>query len=254
MRILATAALILGTSIAAVAQSTPPPKAFEVASIRRHPDPPHSINVSTAGPRLTADAETAAGLIMWAYNLKNYQLERSAALLAAGDDMYDIVAKAEGDGTPTKAAFREMLQTLLADRFKLRMRRETREMPVYALTVDKGGPKFKESAPDASEMGRINMNGRNNVETYPRITMDRFTAQLANAGLDRPTVDETGLTGTYEIKLTYTQEFRMARGDPEPTDISVFSALQNQLGLKLIPKKGNVEMLIVEHVEKPTGN
>jgi uncharacterized protein (TIGR03435 family) len=164
------------------------------------------------------------------------------------------VAKAEGDGIPTKAEFREMMRTLLTDRFKLRVLRETREMPVYALTVDKGGAKFKESAPDASEMGHIGINGRNNLETYPKITMDHFAQQLGNAGLDRPVVDETGLMGTYEIKLTYTPERILARGDTEPGDISVFSALQNQLGLKLVAKKGNIEMLIVEHAEKPTGN
>ena len=148
-----------------------------------------------------------------------------------------------------------MLQTLLGDRFKLTFHREQREMPVYALAVAKNGPKFKESAPDADPIQHHSMNGRNNVITMPKATMDDVTAAIANAFLDRPVVDRTGLTGTYDIKLTYTPETRANReAGPDPTDISVFTAVQSQLGLKLEAQKAMVEILVVDHVEKPSGN
>lgn len=136
------------TVLACVALGQPAaPLTFSVASIRPHPDPPHSIGISTSGNRLTVEASYVGAVIAYAYDLKNYQLDVPKALPAAFDAMYDIVAQADGDGEPSKDQFRQMLQALLADRFKLKVHREMRELPVYALVVGKNGPRFKESAP-----------------------------------------------------------------------------------------------------------
>jgi uncharacterized protein (TIGR03435 family) len=244
-----------GISSGAFGQSTPSARPFEVASVKPHQGPVPRIDVSTSGPRLTAEAETVRGLIMYAYDLKNYQIPGSPALATVGDTFYDIVAKAEEDSTPTKDQFRQMLRLLLADRFKLAVHREKREMPVYALVAGKNGPKLKESAPDASGVNHLGVNGRNYEVTMPKATMDDVVGGIANSFPDRPVVDRTGLTGTYEVKLTYTPDIRSNRtGDPDPSEISIFTAVQEQLGLRLAPEKAMIEILVVDHVEKPSEN
>src|ERR1051326_5502447 len=115
----------------------PSVRKFEVASIRPHQGLMPRIDIGTAGTRLNAEAESVRGLIMYAYNLKHYQVIVTRHLRPIDAISYDIRAKAEGDRVPTDAEFRHMLQSLLADRFKLKIRRETRDMPVYELVVGK---------------------------------------------------------------------------------------------------------------------
>lgn len=163
-RTLIDASLTLWLSAGLFGQSAPPARTFEVASVKPHDGPAHIIGISTSGQRLEGQAEMVRGLIMWAYNLKNYQISSPEKVYSAvGDTMYDIVAKAEGEVVPTRSEFRQMLQLLLADRFKLKVHTESREMPVYELVVGKNGPKFKESARDASPMGRLTVSGRDYV-------------------------------------------------------------------------------------------
>jgi len=214
------------------------------------------IGVSVSGSRHKAEASTVLGLIMWAYNLKNRQISTGTAFSAVGDTSYDVVAKAEGDGIPTRDEFRQMLQSLLADRFKLKVHSEMREMPVYELVVGKNGPKFKESAPDADATGHVGVNGRNYQLTLPKATMSELIDMLENAGfLGRPALDKTGLTGTYDIKLTYTPDIRSNReSEPDLGDIPIVMAVQEQLGLRLDAQKAMIAILVVDHVEKPSGN
>lgn len=226
---------------------------FEVASVKVHPEPPRIMGVKATGNRLVADAETVRGLIMWAWKLKNYQVDGPGANSPVGDTFYDVVAKAEGDAIPTVAEMRVLLQSLLADRFHLKVHRETREMPVYALVLGKNAPKLKPSAPDAGPGGNLHVVDRNYEYTVPKATMSDILDGIANSFLDRPVVDQTGLTGTYDLKLVYTPDLRSNR-EPDPADISIFTAVQNQLGLKLVPQKAPVEILVVDHVEKPTEN
>jgi len=190
------AILALFLAGAAFGQSGPQARRFEVASVKLHEGPMHVMGVQTSGQRLTADAANVRMLIMYAYGLKNFQISWPAPLWNDGDAFWDIVAKAEGDGIPTQAEFREMLQSLLAERFHLQFHRETHDMPVYALVVGKKGPKLKESAPDAVKGGRMTVEGRNYRVTRTAATMSGVVDVVANAFLDRPVVDRTGLTGT----------------------------------------------------------
>jgi uncharacterized protein (TIGR03435 family) len=250
----------VGVSIILVAglwgQSTPPGRSFEVASVKVHPDPPHAIGITVSGFRLEARAETVRGLVMWAYDLKNYQVVSPPAVFeSVGDTMYDIVARAEGDAAPAKAAFRQMLQALLADRFKLQAHWETRELPVYELVEGKKGPKLKESASGATFAGNLSVTGRNYEVTLTKATMSDVVDAIANAFLDRPVVDKTGLNGTYDIKLTYTPATRgNTEGDASIDDVSIFTAVQEQLGLKLDARKGSVKTLVIDRMAKPSEN
>ncbi len=221
--------------------------AFEVASIRANPGPWHvMLGYSSSGPRLTLEAWRPFALIMEAYDLKRYQV----SFTPSDDVLYDIAAKAEGDGTRTKAEFRLMLQTLLADRFNLKFHREMRELPVYAMVVGKSGVKFKESDSDKPARSYGGVNGRNQYMEYSQGTMEMLADGI---GVDRPVIDKTGLTGKYEIRLEATPEFRI-NNNPQPDDLRVFDAIQQQLGLKLEPQKAMVEVLVVDRMDKPSAN
>jgi uncharacterized protein (TIGR03435 family) len=198
-------------------------------------------------------------LVMEAYNVKNYQVTFAPTTAPSGGEpgtaYYDIEAKAEGDRARTRDEFRLMLKTLLADRFKLRVHHEMKEIPVYALLVGKGGTKFKESAVDATESARIGVNGRNQSITASKKNMDELAKMIPRVfSVDRPVVDRTGLAGAYDFKIEATPESRITGGDPDLNNITIFTAVQQQLGLKLESQKAMIEVLVVDQVEKPSAN
>ena len=152
-----------------------------------------------------------------------------------------------------------MLQNVLADRFQLKLHRSTRELPIYALVVAQSGARLKASVDDPTEI-----RGRGTIGSYPRkrFEFDDFTmAQFANVlwrEVDRPVIDRTGLTGKYDVRLDFAPQNsgdpRVA-GAPEPQGVEIFTALTEQLGLKLEPSKGPIVLLVVDSVSKqPTEN
>jgi uncharacterized protein (TIGR03435 family) len=187
---------------------------------------------------------------------------------------YDIDAKvAETDlsdwKNPAKrpAMLRAMLQAMLADRFKLAMHRELREKPVFELVVGKGGPKFKASAttdpeeirksyPTATALpgGMMEVHGpKPHQTTIIGATIADLGILLSSAGAGRPIVDKTGLTGRYDITLDLDMSPGPDGTRPDPVAV-VITALQEQLGLKLESAKENVEVLAIDHVERPSEN
>jgi uncharacterized protein (TIGR03435 family) len=167
-----------------------------------------------------------------------------------------------------------MLQSLLADRFKLKVHLESRQMPDYELVIAKGGPKLTEAdasgAPPAN--GFKGSDGKPVAGSFVRgIGMGKITAQnygipqfAANFlsqqlfGLGRPVVDKTGLTGKYNFTLNWTPDTAAgSASSSQPTEDqgpSIFTALQEQLGLRLQPSTGTFDMLIIDHIEPPTEN
>jgi uncharacterized protein (TIGR03435 family) len=147
------------------------------------------------------------------------------------------------------------MQAPLIDRFQHQVHREMREMPVYVLVAGKNGPKFKASDPEADPTQHYSLKGRNNFITMPKAGMSDIVDAVSNAFLDRPVVDKTGLTGTYDIQLTYTPNAPINREtETELGDVNVFQAVEQQLGLELDARKEIVEMLVVDRAEKPSGN
>ena len=228
---------------------------FEVASVKANPGPLNRIfGYSASGPRVSYQGYPPLGLVMEAYNLEAYQVVLSRAIPQEESPYYDIVAKAPGEVALSRNEFRRMLQTLLAERFGLKLHHEMKEMPVYALVVGKNGPKFKESAADAVFSGHIGVNGRNQSITGVKYTMAELARGIRQAlGVDRPVVDRTGLTGQYDIKVEATLESRYNRS-PEFGDISVFTAVQEQLGLRLEPQKAMIDVVVIDRLEKPSSN
>jgi uncharacterized protein (TIGR03435 family) len=181
---------------------------------------------------------------------------------------YDIAAKARANA-PMGQMFGPMLQVLLEDRFRLKVHIETRELPVYTLKVTKSGPRLsatKESSCIPVDLKHGNdlspnfcgMTGRANglhvTDDARGMTMPEIAGRMLANRLDRPVIDQTGLAGLFDAHL----EFDRASTTGDPADgaerPSIFTAVQEQLGLKLSPDKGPVEVLVVDHVEKPDAN
>jgi len=173
-------------------------------------------------------------------------------------ELWDIQAKANRPGF-TREQMIEMLGNLLEDEFKLRLRKDLREGPVYALTIDKSGLKMKvNGSPEDYEIPI--QGGPDGVTIGKRVAMDRLCFTLGSflQNNERPVIDKTGLTGFYDFTLSFLPElppeFDREKLPPEMLSRpSLFEAVRSQLGLKLESTKGPVEYYVVEHIEKPSG-
>ena len=194
--------------LAAVRLLAQAPPAFEVASIRVH----SSQSGDRGGPQVAGNRVALTGnlnqLVMYAYDLKSYQISGGPGWVthpSTDSDYYDISAKAEGTKVLTRARARLLLQTLLTDRFRLRLRRETKEVPVYALVVDRGGPKFKESVSDAACRQAGSVSPTTITSTLTKCPMDALVRLISGAA-DRPVLEQTGLPGVYDFKLEFARD------------------------------------------------
>jgi uncharacterized protein (TIGR03435 family) len=237
---------------------------WDVATIKPHP----ATDGLSMSWRTTADGLSLQGLpleqlICNAWDLKPYQVSGASGWMKSA--AFDLTAKVSGDDVAVysrlgMAARRQMLQKLLIERFQLKVHLETRTLPVYDLVVDKGGSKLQPSTavePPSLEALQANpekykgrsMSAGPGMFKATGVPVQSLARQLASI-VSRPVNDITGLTGVYDITLHYRPEEGAAasdRGD-EP---SIFSALQEQLGFKLVPDKGPVETLVIDTAEKP---
>lgn len=177
------------------------------------------------------------------------------------NDHFDILALTPGESRPNRDAQMAMLRSLLADRFQLRFHRRQKEMSVYELETDKGGAKLKASAAPRSDPpklicvvypGRILLPARN-------ATMDEFASILQRAILDRPVLDRTGLKGRYDFDLQWAPDESQFGGEipAAPSNAPVppfFTAIHEQLGLRIAHTRGPVEALVIDRAEPPTPN
>jgi uncharacterized protein (TIGR03435 family) len=200
------------------------------------------------GGRLHITCQSVNIILRQAYNLEHYQISGGPPWLGA--DHFDIEAKAEGD--PSKEEMWAMLRTLLADRFQLKVRLETKEENIYALVVAKDGLKLK---PPTGERSYISLM-RYDPPTEPGVHY-ALVGKKASLGLiaqhigqqmGRPVMDRTGIEGEFDFKVDFAIDDNPESGVPLPT------AIQPELGLKLESTKGPVPSLVVEHAEKPSAN
>jgi uncharacterized protein (TIGR03435 family) len=225
------------------------------------------------GGRLTATAVTVGSLLRIAYRIQPYQLVGAPAWIST--KRYDIAAKVEDNPAPSQQA---LLRVLLQERFKLAVHNETRELPIFALVVARSdgklGSQLSKSAFDcaaylagphdppapgrtpncATRIGPGALFGK-------AIPMTQLATSLAPF-VSRFTVDKTGLTGGFDVELTWTPEQASSNiagnalpdAAPGSSGPSIFAALQEQLGLKLVSEKGPVAVLVVDHLEEPSAN
>jgi uncharacterized protein (TIGR03435 family) len=205
-------------------------------------------NITTSPDGLTMRNVTLSACIQWAYDVRDFQISGPGWL---SEDRYDVAAKAAGPAPEDQ--LRLMLQTLLAERFQLALHRQTKELQAYALVVGKNGSKLRESTTDGPSSIRQSRLG---------VTVERVSAaQLAQAlsqVLRIPVFDKTGLTGRYDATVDITPYIPtdVRPGDAAPDLISIaIAAVQDLLGLKLEARKGPIEMLAIDRVERvPTEN
>ena len=256
---------------------TPDPKlpAFDVTSVKpnKSGDGMFRSMYSPGGIEITNTP--ILFVIRQAFNLFNSNDDQITGLPDwAKSERYDIRAKvSEADLPAYKALTREqralMLQALLADRFKMVAHTETRELPIYALVVAKGGPKLHEANPgDTYPNGLHGPDGKGGGPGMMRMSPTSIEGQaipisqllgLLTQNTGRTVLDKTGLTGKYDISLHWTpDEPAMLNGAPAPpsdaSGPSLFTALQEQLGLKLESQKGPVPGVVIDHLERPTEN
>lgn len=286
--IVASTSLTLATTLAlaqtaATAATPAKPLAFDVISIKPDKGTSVSNQMLNGEPVISVrmmmrnlpDGFSAANMNVKSIIASAYQTKQNS-ILGGPDwistDRYDIEAKVTSFDPPsahelTTDQRNQMLQSLLVDRFHLAVHNETKEGPIYELTLAKGGPKLKPAddvppppaagassdlPPGAPVKRPIMMRqGPGNVSSR-----QMSTAQLADSLstlLHRPVVDKTGLTGKYDITLQYTPDNTPADA-PNANGPTVFTALQEQLGLKLDSAKGPVTTLVIDHIEPPSEN
>lgn len=217
---------------------------FEVAAIKpSRGDISFSSGLTTSKGRLTATNVTLKRCIMGAFGVGPNQIAGGPEWLES--DRYDITAKAELP-TVSDAELMEMMQTLMADRFKLAIRRDKRTIQAYVLELAKKGPKLNKSTAEQASTH----SGRGSIDARS-MTMIRL-AEVLSRQMDLPVVNETGLEGSYDLKLEWNPDpGRPTKIDSEP---SIFTALQEQLGLRLTSRKTPVEVIVIDHAERPSEN
>ena len=245
---------------------TMPPSAkpeFTVATIKpSRPDAPRG-GYGFRGQDVTTTNVTVNWMIKLAYNIHARQITGGPAWLDSAK--YDTVGRPDTPGQPSRDQMKLMIRGLLADRFQLKFHFEKRELPVYAMVVLKTGAKITESAGDPNAFpgigfgqgpGVLSLVGRNT-------TLDGVANALQSNVVDKPVVNQTGLTGRYDFLLRFTPDASQVAnfgglppgksGDPDaPPDI--FSAFQQQLGLKLESTKAFVDVMVIEKIERPSEN
>ncbi len=222
---------------------------FDVASIKPHPGGiTYSADPSVKGNRVTATASTLLDMITTAYHVRYDQISGGPSWI--NSEHYDLDARADGSAAINAEQMRVMLQALLVDRFHLKIHRETKEVPMYSLVINKNGPKLRESTPADQPKGRITSNGSGMHLEAAQGTMAQLAARLSGNGAGRPVMDKTGLTRKY----TYTLDWMNGTPAPDSEWPSLFIALQEQVGLKLESTSGPSEIIIIDQAEKPSAN
>jgi uncharacterized protein (TIGR03435 family) len=228
------------------AQTEPAPPAFEAAAIKPSKAGDNSSHWRSGKGRITMDNLSVKQIIMSAYRVKDFQVTGPGWIDA---ERYHIDAKADADVDDDKLL--PMLQTLLAERFHLAFHRDKKEVAAYALTPAKGGMKIH-----AVEGTGSQSNSTNGKMTAKHLSMARF-ADFLSRQLAMPVVDETGAAGGFDFTLEFSNERQQKAAEADggvPAAPSLFTALPEQLGLKLTARKVQVDVMVVDRVERPSEN
>jgi uncharacterized protein (TIGR03435 family) len=233
---------------------------FEVATIKpSKPDQPGKY-FRIQGREFTTMNTTLVDLMSFAYGLHAKQILGLPAW--ADTDKFDLAAKPDAPGAPSDKQWKLMVQKLIAERFKLTYHHEKKELSVYAITVAKNGSKLTKSDGDPDGLPGNFFRGLGDM-VNTNSTLQDFAGVMQAAVLDRPVVDQTGISGRYNFTLKWTPDESQFGGMgikvPPPSDKAdappgLFTAMPEQLGLKLDATKTPVDVFVVDHVEKPTDN
>jgi len=232
---------------------------YEVATIKPS-RPDERKTVAVQGTRLVTTDTSLVDLMMFAYGV--HQLQITAGPDWIKTDKFDLVMQPNMPGRASTAQMRSILEKLLADRFQLKFHRAQTELPVYRIVQAKGGAKLTPTSAEASAQNTAAIGFSEDAMIVRDATLPEFASLMQRyVALDRPTVDHTGLTGKYDFKLSWTPDFTQFNGrSPWPTRSdqdagpSLYTAMQEQLGLKLEPAKELANTLVIDRAEKPSDN
>jgi uncharacterized protein (TIGR03435 family) len=233
---------------------------FEVATIKAsRPETPGQ-SITIRGRTFGTQNQTVAGMMTFAYGLHPDQIIGGPDWMRS--DRFDISAEPEGTGMPNDRQWKSMLAKLLGDRYKLTFHKDKKELSVYALTMLKTGHKLTKNNTDANGLPALFFRG---LGIFPvrNATMQEFAGTMQAVVLDRPVVDQTGIDGRYDFTLQWTPDETQFGGrggqapppaDPSTVPPGLFTAIQEQLGLKLDATKMSADVFVIERLEKPTPN
>jgi uncharacterized protein (TIGR03435 family) len=236
---------------------------FEVATIKPSAPNQPGKGFGFRGDRFTTRNTNLNDLIAFAYGLHAKQIVDAPAWF--GTDLYDIQGKPDTEGRPNQKQMQTMVQKLLADRCKLTFHHDKRELSVYVISVASGGPKMTKSTSPPNDPSAFFFRALGDL-TVRNQTMKDFATWMQSGVMDKPVVDQTGLTDRYDFQLKWTpdeSQFGQFRGTgavvpPPPDDPkappSLYTAIQEQIGLKMGPAKLPDDVIVIDHVEKPSEN
>ncbi|MDW5265216.1 MULTISPECIES: M56 family metallopeptidase [Acidobacteriaceae] len=224
--------------------------AFEVATIKPSGPDEHGPRYDFQGHRFSVIHASLNDLIKFSYGLQQSQIVKAEDWV--NSESYDISAEPDGEGEPSIKQWQSMVKKLMADRFHLKFHLEKREQSVYVVTVVKTGPKLTRSESDPGASVGLGFGPGNFGAT--NATMADIADALGQGVLNRPVVDQTGLTGRYDLRLAWTPD-GLATATENSNDLpDFFTATQEQLGLKLVSTKAPVDVLLIDHVERSSPN
>ena len=223
---------------------------FEVSTIKPSRSDERGPRFHFEGRRFSVVHISLSQLVQFSYGLQRREIVGAPDWFSS--ESFDISAEPDGEGEPSIKQWQSMVNKLMSDRFHLKFHYEKRELAVYALTVAKNGSKLKRSQSDPSGPAGLGFGPGNFGAT--NATMADIAEAMQQGAVDRPVVDQTGLTGRFDLRLTWTPD-----GPPPATENlnappDLFTAIQEELGLKLISTKAPVDVLVVDHVGQPSPN
>ena len=224
---------------------------IEVAVIRPHPSSVMHNNFSFQKNRFELEDQPLLKLIAFAYSLNERQIVGAPGWI--GEKHWDMSGATNLAADATLPQEQQFIRQLLGERFGMQFHREKREMSAYALQVVNGQPKLTAAVdPTVQPLEWTQGHDWQRTENYRSSTMADFLL-IKQLFMDRPLIDQTGLTGRYDFRLSYSYGDAPTEADPEAPPAQ-FTAIKEQLGLKFEPVKAPVDMFVIDHVEQPTAN
>ena len=225
---------------------------YEVATIK--PSRPDEVNRTflRQGRRFNTTATSIVDLMMFAYGIHFQQIANAPRWLE--NDKYDVTLLPAGEGQPSDEQLKEIMRKLLSDRLRLTLHREKKKLSVFRIVTLKAGAKLVHSLNSNGPAG-VGSGGRVGMMTVKSATIADFAGFLQRYyGMDRPVIDRTGLPGRYDFTLRWTPDDRRDTGGVTDEFPDFFAAIQQQLGLKLETVTESIDVLVIDHVERPSEN
>jgi uncharacterized protein (TIGR03435 family) len=251
--------MMIGAGLASCAQTplSVKPPSVDVATIKPSSPDEHGRAIGWEGRHFTAHYTTVTQVAQFAYGLQERQIVGAPGWFDT--ETFDIDVQADR-GELSVAEWKIVLQQFLADRFRMSYHKEQKVMPAYILTVAKGGAKLQPAKDDPATPAsvRIQRGPHQLLKVIGSGSTASLAAELQRVEMDRPVVDQTGLRGEFNFMLTATSVKPFFAGEtPDSSENAppgLFTAIQEQLGLKLEPAKASVECLVLDRVERPSAN